>query len=581
MFIQSIGELFDMAWKINNFRYSSGIFLLSGLSSVACKFSGGASPQLGNDSIVAAVGGISDEDINLNLNYRLLCKDSGGQTSRKPVDGQVDNKTKILFKNAGEIKAADKCAFEARLGETKLKEPPFKDYQWYASTGANKEIGLMYASQLGTVSADRKLTLDVFKVYDPPKDPNGFQVLVKVSLPEDKDVTIANLKGCTKKDGGNLDNAVGEVGGNGGTATSRTLSFNLSKDFIDGKCTAVSVLDNGNKQSYSIANVSTIVFTGVKAKDTVTLPKDGSELKLAKDSTSAGSSPSNNGNGIDIQANDKGECRVFDVNTRSCKDNANSAPQANLTTVAKSASPTIVQLEVTKGSEKQILFMSGKDGISGLSSDVTIDALGKGTINTGTNSFFKPSSTSFNPNVILDKPLSKDNASGSLLGEKVSDLKDYKFVKITGAWSQKFIETSKVNIDRFANPVWFARLNVTKSGTTESMIIMRPGFVATIKDKLTPPGKSSTDRTYFSWEAIIKAEGKDFNVYSMKKCGRKIDDVERTMSKDWGSKTIEDLNNATNRSLKDCMIPSGDDLIKGGWQLTGAKFYQLLWISTN
>ena len=553
-----------------------GSIPLLGLALVSCKFSGGGAAKEGKDSIVAAVGGISDNDINLNLAYKLLCKDSGGQTSRKPLDGQISNKTKIVFANASEVKPTDKCAFEARLSSAKTKEPPFNNYVWHAASGDKKEVGLMYASQQGQVTSDRKLTLEVFKVYDPPADPNGFQAIVKVSLPEDKDVTVANLKGCTKKDGGKLDNAGGEVSGNGGSETARSLSFNLSKDYMEGKCTSISVLDIGSKQSYSLSNVTTIVFSGVKAKDNVTFPKDGSVYKLTKDATTGGSGASDGG--LDVDAKDKGECKNFDISTRQCKDGGGSPASGNVSMVAKTSFPTFVQLTATKGGKTETLYMTGKNGLSGLPADVTLAALNNGAFNTQAYSFFKPNSGDFNPKVILDKPLSAASISGSALGSKLTDLKDYKFTKINGAWSQKFISTSRPNIDKFSNPVWFASVTIAKGDAKDSLIVMKEGFTSTIKDKLIPPGKTASDSTYFNWDAVVKAGAKGYSVYQMKKCGRKISDVEKTMSGDWGAKTIEDLRNAE-RSLQSCKVSAGDDPIKGGWKQADVKLYQLLWIS--
>ena len=122
---------------------------------------GAGSDEASQGSIVAAVEGVSPEALALKPSFVLLC-DGRGKKEISTLDGD-----KVVFKDASDIQEGDSCAMEVRLPEPE-KVPQVKNWQWYGYDQKNKIVGLLYGSNFAKVSANRELSLELYKLYSEP-----------------------------------------------------------------------------------------------------------------------------------------------------------------------------------------------------------------------------------------------------------------------------------------------------------------------------------------------------------------------------------------------------------------------------
>ncbi len=550
--------------------------LTSGLT-LGCKFGGGdaAGNRGDNDSIVAAIGGISDEDIKKNPNYKLFCKDPSSK-NRAPLTGAVQDNTKIVFANASEVKPNDTCSFEVSLPNA--ADTKYKDWEWFAFKGSEKVVGLMYGSELAKVTSDRKLEVKVLKVYSEPT-PGGFKALIKVTLPQDDQSPLSASLTCE----GNL-SASGTVTNAGETGANRTVEISLSDKFFNKKCSDLSLLA-GSVAKYSIKGMGDVDFAGAKAKDTLEFPKnfktDGKRYTLGVQSVGD----------LVPEFKDGGSCKNFDAVKNVCLDATTSSTNSSSN---KTNQNIIARLVVDEAGKPNVVYVSGpgKGGLGVLPAGSALDIKDFAQGATAGNPSYNFYSAFDFVTTLGKKEFSNAMRDGSeqILKDKKlkpENVKNLKFVKIERYWVHGFHALGdRMDLDKTVNPIWFGILTLKKEGQSHQVLVTGPidGFQS--KDKVTDQW------VYFDWATLVKqAQAKALNnwrVYALSQSGLKSQAANPTecekkklslngMMDTIGVMTKEDLPGVSSY-IADCRLKADKVTpFDGGWEVTSAQFYHWTW----
>lgn len=150
----------------------AGSALLTGCLDKTGKLRGPGAGNQGSNSVVAAIGGISDEDLaRSGMKYWLAC--DGGVR----VEGTRKADNSAVEFPGDKIKNDMTCAMEVKISE---EEGAKLDWDWFGVANGNPVVGLMYGSSKGKV-AKRALELELYRLYS-PKSAQSFSAELAVTL---------------------------------------------------------------------------------------------------------------------------------------------------------------------------------------------------------------------------------------------------------------------------------------------------------------------------------------------------------------------------------------------------------------
>jgi hypothetical protein len=260
----------------------------------------------GDGTILASVGGISDEDMKAAKFVFWLGCDSGVQ-----IKGEVkseDKKDYVRF--AGDqVADGEQCAMEIRSDEWAKLD----GYKWFGVENGQPVKGLAYASDKKKVDK-RKLALTLYKLYSKVQG-DTFPATVAVEF-ESLDATLADdkVKGVSLVCG--ADESYAGKYARDKDAKTATLSFPvLEVAKLKAKTCSEVVVISTEEKKFS-AKSDQLVFKEPKKDEAVKLPADGKRLVLEEAPVAAGGGE----DGIDVDATGGAPCLSYDKAKKVCND---------------------------------------------------------------------------------------------------------------------------------------------------------------------------------------------------------------------------------------------------------------------
>jgi hypothetical protein len=470
---------------------------------------GGGSGDGNSGSVLTAISGIDDTDrARSGIQYSLIC-DSGAKVEGKIE--KVNGEEFVVFK-AAQVKEKDKCAMEVRASVD-----PAMIYEWRGIKGDGKEdVGLYYGSTKGEVSADRKLTLTLYKLYiEKAKDPFTAKIRVLFELTEGTTTGVMPADGL--KTGANLvckdNNYAGKFDKTGDLTA--TLTFEMSAAVLKGQtCESVVIVDLDKKVSTFNGAITGVSFPAPEVNKPYDFPADLAAAPFVVKPVAVTTDDL-------LTTLTNADCVTgYQVDTHACLDRrVVTLPDAKNYILAKVKAKS-------KAGDEVSYFVSAGEGTIGLftGKEFSVEAINKVLADNAPDSDKKLfgfwNSTldaaifnhAFDSDLVSGKPISEAMVTRDSLAGAV------KFMHIDSLWYHGFQEVKAESLNKSLSARWLALVTAKKDGQPDVEFLAggHDKYFASTK----APAGTDIDPKYFDMNTLVQemaAEGTSkWRVYALK-----------------------------------------------------------------